>query len=214
MNRRAGTSRTRWLRGVAATAVFAVSLTACGGDASTASGGDVIRVWTFLSSEGTSPREVVLNELIAQFEAQHQGVDVVVEAQPFEELESKFMTASQRGDAPDVIWARDSFLHLLDRAGALADLNEHLSKEFTGQAVPDMFDVFTGKAVFDGRRVALPIWPTPAQVLFYREDVLKTAGHDGPPLLWSDFSTAVQGLTTGSRFGLGLPTNDTGVTRS
>ncbi|MER6172938.1 extracellular solute-binding protein [Streptosporangium sp. NPDC001681] len=212
MNRWAGASRLRRLGQVAAAVMLAGSLAACGGGSSRQSGGNVIRVWTFLSSEGTSPREVVLNELIAEFESAHKGVDVRVEAQPFEELEAKFMTASQRGDAPDVIWARDSFLHLLDEAGVLADLNKHLSKEFTGQALPDLFEVFAQKAVFDGRRVALPIWPTPAQVLFYRQDVLKAAGLDAPPLGWSAFSAAVKELTKDSRFGLGLPANDTGVT--
>lgn len=212
MNLWAGAGHLRRLGRVATVVMLAGSLAACGGGSSAQSDGNVIRVWTFLSSEGTSPREVVLNELIAQFEAANKGVDVRVEAQPFEELEAKFMTASQRGDAPDVIWARDSFLHLLDEAGVLADLDEHLSKDFTEQALPDLFEVFTQKAVFDGRRVALPIWPTPAQVLFYRQDVLKAAGLDAPPLRWSAFSTAVKKLTKDSRFGLGLPTNDTGVT--
>lgn len=175
--------------------------------------GDVqVRVWTFLSPEGTSPREVVLNDLIAAFEEENPGVDVVVEAQPFEELESGFISAAQRDQAPDVIFARDSFLYLLEEADTLIDLGDHLSPEFADEALPDMFEIFTEKAVFDGARVALPIWPTPAQVLFYREDVLQEAGYDAPPLEWDAFKEAMAGLSDGSQYGLGLPMNDTGVT--
>lgn len=169
-------------------------------------------IWTFLSREGTSPREVVLNDLISQFEEDNPGVTVAVEAQPFEELESKFITASQRGDAPDLIWARDTFLYLLDDAGSLLDLDAQLSDDFQSEALPDMFEVFTDKAVFDDRRVALPLWPTPAQTIFYRSDVLQAAGHNAPPLNWDEMLDVLGSLTSGNQFGLGLPMNDTGVT--
>lgn len=176
-------------------------------------GGDAeLVVWTFLSREGTSPREVVLNDLITQFEEDNPGVTVAVEAQPFEELESKFITASQRGDAPDLIWARDTFLYLLDDADSLLNLDENLSEDFTSEALPDMFEVFTEKAVFDDRRVALPLWPTPAQTIFYRSDVLQAAGYDAPPLNWEEMLKALDALTSDNQFGLGLPSNDTGVT--
>lgn len=212
MNRSRNAHRARLFGGAALATAAVLSLVACGRSDQASGDGTQIRVWTFLSSEGTSPREVVLNELISEFEADNPGVDVVIEAQPFEELESKYMSASQRGQAPDVIWARDTFLYLLEDAGTLLDLDEHLSTEFTGEALPDMFEVFTEKAVFDGSRVALPIWPTPAQVLFYRQDVLEAAGYDTPPLRWDEFGTAMTQLSTGSQYGLGLPMNDTGVT--
>lgn len=189
-----------------------LTLTACSADGGSDDGDVELVVWTFLSREGTSPREVVMDELFAEFEAANEGVTVTVEAQPFEELESKFITASQRGDAPDLIWARDSFLYLLDDARSLLNLDEHLSDEFTNEALPDMFEVFTEKAVFDGQRVAMPLWPTPAQTIFYRSDVLAAAGHDAPPLRWDDMLDALETLTADGQFGLGLPTNDTGVT--
>lgn len=207
----AGLSRRGFL--AAGGAIAGASLLgACRGSTGSSAGGSRIRVWTFLSADGTSPREVVLKDLINKFQQANPDFEVVVEAQPFEELESKFITASQRGAAPDVIWARDTFLYLLEDANSLLNLDEHLSSDFKSATVPDMFKVFTDKAVFDGNRLALPLWPTPAQVLFYRDDVLKAVGHDRPPLEWSAFSDAVAGLTAGSRYGLGLPMNDSGVT--
>ena len=208
-------SRKRSLAALTAlTVASGVALAGCSsGDSAPSEDGDVeLVVWTFLSREGTSPREVVLNDLITEFEADRPGVTVTVEAQPFEELESSFITASQREDAPDLIWARDTFLYLLDDSASLLNLDDYLSDDFATDALPDMFEVFTDKAVFDDRRVALPLWPTPAQTIFYRSDVLSAAGYDAPPLEWDDMLDAAADLTTGDQFGLGLPTNDTGVT--
>lgn len=205
--------RSRTLAALTTLALLSGALAACSPDGQGGEDGDVeLVVWTFLSREGTSPREVVLNDLITQFEEDNPGVTVEVEAQPFEELESQFITASQRGDAPDLIWARDSFLYLLDDADSLLQLDDQLSDEFTAEALPDMFEVFTEKAVFDDRRVALPLWPTPAQIIFYRTDVLEAVGYDAPPLSWDTMLEALDTLTTADQYGLGLPMNDTGVT--
>ena len=170
-----------------------------------------VRIWTFLSPEGSSPREVVLNDIIEQFEAEHPDVDVVVESQPFQELETKFVAASAQGRAPDIIWMRDTFLSLVSDRGALADLDELLSEEFKQEAIPDMFQVFVEKSVFDGKRESLPLWPSPAQSIFYRKDVLEEAGLEAPPLTWDEFIPVAAQLTEGDRLGFGMPTNDNSV---
>lgn len=173
--------------------------------------GGAIRVWTFLSAEGQSPREVVLRDLIGRFTAANPGVTVEVESQPFQELETKFVAASAQGRAPDIIWMRDTFLSLVNDRGALADLDDELSDDFKANALPDLFQVFADKSVFDGKRVSLPIWPSPAQVLFYRRDALAEVGLDAPPLTWEEFIPVAGKLTSGDRLGFGLPTNDNSV---
>ena len=170
-----------------------------------------VRIWTFLSAEGQSPREVVLRDLISQFTAAHPNVSVVVESQPFQELETKFVAASAQGRAPDIIWMRDTFLSLVSDRGALANLDELLSEDFRSKALPDMYPVFVQKSVFEGKRVSLPLWPSPAQVLFYRKDALAEVGLDAPPLTWEEFIPVAGKLTNGDRLGLGLPTNDNSV---
>lgn len=170
-----------------------------------------VRIWTFLSPEGTSPREVVLRNIIEQFEVDNPGVTVIVEAQPFQELETKFVAASEQSRAPDIIWMRDTFLSLIHDRRALANLDELLSAEFSQNALPDLYPVFAEKSVFDGQRVSLPLWPSPAQVLFYRKDALQEIGLDAPPLTWEEFIPAAAKLTQGDRLGFGLPTNDNSV---
>lgn len=170
-----------------------------------------IRIWTFLSAEGQSAREVVLRDIVAKFTAANPGVQVVVEAQPFQELETKFVAASAQGRAPDIIWMRDTFLSLVNERGALADLNAELSADFKASALPDLYPVFAEKSVFDDARVSLPLWPSPAQILFYRKDALAEIGLEAPPLTWDEFIPVAGKLTSGDRLGFGLPTNDNSV---
>jgi multiple sugar transport system substrate-binding protein len=170
-----------------------------------------IRIWTFLSAEGQSPREVVLHGLIETFTAANPGISIVVEAQPFQELETKFVAASAQGRAPDIIWMRDTFLNLVNERGALANLDEVLSADFRTNALPDLYPVFANKSVLDGSRVSLPIWPSPAQILFYRKDALAEIGLDAPPQTWDEFVPVAGKLTAGDRLGFGLPTNDNSV---
>ncbi len=170
-----------------------------------------IRIWTFLSAEGQSPREVVLRALIEKFTAENPGVSVVVEAQPFQELETKFVAASAQNRAPDIIWMRDTFLDLVNQRGALANLDDELSEDFRSNALPDLYPVFAEKSVLDGSRVSLPLWPSPAQILFYRKDALAEIGLDAPPQTWEEFIPVAGKLTSGDRLGFGLPTNDNSV---
>jgi len=170
-----------------------------------------VRIWTFLSAEGTSPREVVLRELIQGFTAANPGVQVLVEPQPFQELETKFVAASAQGRAPDLIWMRDTFLSLVHARGALANLDDELSDSFRAEVLPDLYQVFANKSVFDGFRTSLPLWPSPAQVIFYRKDVLGEVGLDAPPGNWDAFVPVAGQLTKGDRLGFGLPSNDNSV---
>ena len=170
-----------------------------------------VRVWTFLGADGKSPREVVLRDIIQRFKATHPGVAIRIESQPFQELEVKFVAAAAQNRAPDVIWMRDTFLDLVQQRGALANLDDLLSAEFKAKALPDLYPVFVQKSVFDGKRTSLPIWPSPAQAIFYRKDALGELGLDAPPLTWDTFISAAGKLTKGDRLGFGLPTNDNSV---
>ncbi len=170
-----------------------------------------VRVWTFLSAAGQSPRERVLRALIEAFQARHPGVTVVVESQPFQELETRFVAAVAQRRAPDLVWLRDTFLSLVVDRNALADLDQELSPEFRRDALPDMFEVFVRKSVFNGKRVSLPLWPSPAQAIFYRKDALREIGLEAPPLNWPGFVDAAARMTRGPRFGFALPTSDNSV---
>ena len=170
-----------------------------------------VRIWTFLSLEGQSPREKVLKALVEGFRARNPGVTVVVESVPFQELETRFVAATAQGRAPDLVWLRDTFLALVHDRKALANLDEVLTADFKAKAIPDMYQVFVDKSVFNGVRTSLPIWPSPAQSIFYRKDALAEIGLEAPPLNWNAFVEAAGKLTKGSRLGFALPSNDNSV---
>ena len=50
----------------------------------------------------TNGRAIVLRKLIENFEASHPGVDIVVETQEWTTLATKFFTAHETGEAPDI----------------------------------------------------------------------------------------------------------------
>jgi multiple sugar transport system substrate-binding protein len=170
-----------------------------------------IRIWTFMSASGTSPRERVLRAIIDEFQARHPGTTIVVESQPFQEIETRYVAAIAQRRAPDLIWLRDTFLSLVVDRNALADLDVELTPQFRRDALPDMFEAFVRKSVFAGKRVSLPLWPSPSQIVFFRRDALREIGLSTPPLDWPKFIDAAANLTRGPRFGLGLPTSDNSV---
>lgn len=170
-----------------------------------------VRISTFLSLEGTSPRDKVLKAIVDGFRARNPGVTVVVESQPFQELETRFVAATAQDRAPDLVWLRDTFLALVHDRKALANLDEILTPDFKSRAIPDMYPVFINKSVFNGVRTSLPIWPSPAQSIFYRKDALAEIGLEAPPLNWNAFVEAAGKLTKGSRLGFALPSNDNSV---
>ena len=122
-----------------------------------------VRVWSFLSPEGSTPREVVLKSVIDAFTAANPGTSVVVEPQPAAEIETKYIAAEAQGRAPDVVWLRDTFLSVAADRQALADLDEALSQDFRDNAIPDLYPALAANSVFDGVRLSLPLWPSPSR---------------------------------------------------
>ena len=56
-----------------------------------------IRMWTFLSATGTTPREVALAQIIKNYEAANPGTKIVVETQVWDQMTPKFLAAHRAG---------------------------------------------------------------------------------------------------------------------
>src|SRR4051812_21040834 len=57
-----------------------------------------IRMWTFLNPAGTSPREVALADIIAQFERANPDIKIAVEPQVWDQMSPKFLAAARAGN--------------------------------------------------------------------------------------------------------------------
>ena len=59
-----------------------------------------VTMWTFLDPNKTSPREVALKQMIADFEAANPGIKVTVEPQDFAQMPAKFFSATAPAGTP------------------------------------------------------------------------------------------------------------------
>ncbi len=129
------------------------------------------------------------------FEETHPNVDVKVMDTPdstndrlglflqFLEAESPKVDVYQI----DVIWPGDLGEHFLD-------LYEYGAKDVADKH----FQAIIENNTVDGRLVALP-WFTDAGLLYYRTDLLKKYGYDGPPETWAELEKMAKKVQAGER---------------
>ncbi|NPC84898.1 extracellular solute-binding protein, partial [Pyxidicoccus fallax] len=113
-------------------------------------------------------------ELLARFERENPGVELVTEALPnASDLAHQFFLTSLEGGADDfdvlvadVVWVPE-----FARAGWIADLSEHFPPE---RLRADFFPGPVEAVVVDGRTYAVP-WYLDVGVLYYRTDLVPRA---------------------------------------
>ncbi|WP_116049392.1 extracellular solute-binding protein [Amycolatopsis palatopharyngis] len=143
-----------------------------GGDARTGT----LRVWLF-DEANRAPKEAVVNEAIAEFEAAHEGVDVDVQWVAVEGRADKFSGAfNDPSNAPDVAEFGNTDVASYVETGAMADLTSDIeSWEHGADLLPSVLE--TTKV--DGKVYGLP-WFTGVRALYYRTDVFDELGMRPP----------------------------------
>ena len=81
-----------------------------------------VTLWTFLDPNKTSPRELALKQMIADFEAKNPAIKIKVEPQDFAQMPPKFFLQHRTGGNPDLVWIDAKNLGGLTKSGAGADL--------------------------------------------------------------------------------------------
>ena len=139
-----------------------------------------IRMWTFLDPANTeNGRAVALAQMIEEFEAENEGVEIVVEPQDYNTMTAKFLAATTTGDAPDIIWcARDELCGVLN-AGALEPLENLFMADWTEEEIADVDDVFFRFGERDGKHYTMGLSKNSVG-LYYRSDLLEEAGLSVP----------------------------------
>lgn len=153
-----------------------------------------VRMWTFLDPANTeNGRAVALAQMIEEFEAENEGVEVVVEPQDWNTMTAKFLAATTTGDAPDIIWAaRDELCGVLN-AGALEPLENLFLGEWTEEEIADVDDAYFQFGEKDGQHYTLTVNKN-CIVLYYREDLLEKAGLV-VPTTWDEIIEVAKALT-------------------
>ena len=136
-----------------------------------------VRMWTFLNPAGTSPREVALAQIIADYEKANPGTKIVVETQAWDQMTPKFLAAHNTGGAPDVIWVVTDFLGDAIKSGSLADLRPLFIKDWTPEQVADRAGAYWDLTADGDKQYALFTSRNYISIL-YRADLFAEAGID------------------------------------
>ena len=183
------TRKTRYIRALAGCVAGGIFATAALAETT-------ITVWSFLSPEKTSPREIALKQIIENFEAANPDIKVRVEPQDFLQMPTNFYLGHRTGTNPDVVWIDAKSLGGLEQSGAGADLGELFANQWPQEQRDDFFAKAAWDAgTFDGKLYAVPVFHG-GTVLYYRKDLFEAAGIDPSGLKsWDDIREAAKTLT-------------------
>jgi multiple sugar transport system substrate-binding protein len=198
--------RPRYRRGAAGMAVFvpmlaAALVVACGGG-----GADrpiELRFWA-MGREGE-----VVQELVRDFEALNPGIRVRVQQIPWSAAHEKLLTAVVGRATPDVAQLGNTWIPEFAMLRSLAPLDGWLGRsEQVDEAA--FFPGIWATNRIDGAVYGIP-WYVDTRVLFYRTDLLATAGHERPPETWAEWRAAMVALRRAmapDQYPILLPTNE------
>ncbi|HZW42569.1 MAG TPA: extracellular solute-binding protein [Agromyces sp.] len=185
MNRRS-TTRLVTLGAVAALAVGTLVGCSAGGD----DGGDGSVELNFWHNSTTGDGKAYWEQTAKDYEAEHPGVDIKIQAIQNEDMDGKLQTALNSGDAPDIFMARGGGkLAAVVDAGQVQDLTDALSDD-TKSAL--------GEASLAALSVDDKVYGVPSSVLpggiYYSKDLFAQAGITETPTTFDELSEDVDKL--------------------
>lgn len=173
----------------AAMLVGAMGLTACGGsgdEAASSGDGDVTITWWHNSNN--DPGKSYYEQVAADFEADHPGVNIEISAMQHEDMLTKLDAAFQSGDVPSVYMERGG--------GELADhVEAGLTKDIS-EAAADEIDKIGGSVAgwqVDGQTYALP-FSLGVVGFWYNTEIFEQAGITEAPATMDDLYAAIDKL--------------------
>ncbi len=132
----------------------------------------------------------VVQALVPEFERRAPGVRVRVQQIPWSAAHEKLLTAYVGDAMPDVVQVGLTWLPELVTLGALAPLDAPAAGSESGR---DEFPGIADAVTIDGVRYGMP-WYVDTRVLFYRRDLLRSAGYADPPATWAAWVEAMERL--------------------
>lgn len=168
-------SNKRVLGGTAALAAGAVVLSGCagfGGGGDGSSEGDLTGTITFTTWASES-EQAAFEELIDQFEAEHEGATVELNVVPYDQMFSNIDAQLSSGDAPDVFRVDYGNLGVYSSQGQLLDLSSYFTDDEIDDFVPAMWEAVS----YEGTPYGVP-HQTDVSALLVNLDMLEEAGID------------------------------------
>lgn len=196
-------SRARRAAGAAATAAV-LGLTACGSSGEDAAGGEggggdgVVTVWHYFTVD---EQVAAMDALAERFEGEHEGATVENVYVPYDQMNSKVISAAGAGTGPDVVVFNGGETAALALAGALAPLDDRWSSYEDADQFPDsvLHTVDDSLYAVQGYVNLLGLW--------YNADILAEIGVE-PPTTPDELEAAMAAASDAGYAGItvsGLP---------
>ncbi|WP_370584668.1 sugar ABC transporter substrate-binding protein [Oculatella sp. LEGE 06141] len=148
------------------------------------SGTQEVEFWTMqLQPEFTD----YFNQLIATFEAENPGVTVRWVDVPWADMQSKILTATSAGTAPDVVNLNPDFAMQLAGRNAWLALDDQISPSDRDVYLPKIWQAST----LDGKSFGLP-WYLTTSVTIYNQNLLQQAGISEPPATFAELAQVMK----------------------
>lgn len=179
--------KSRIMASAAAGLAAVLALAGCGGGQNAADGKVTLKMVESL----TNPtRTETLKKLISGFEHENPGIKVDLISPPTDQADQKIQQMLQSGKGIDVVEARDITVGSFGANNWLYDMTRDLDGW-------DGWNNLTENAVTyskqNGKTYYIP-YGFYGLSLFYRSDLVKNAGFDGPPNSWSEMAEQAEAL--------------------
>jgi putative chitobiose transport system substrate-binding protein len=123
------------------------------------------------------------NKLIAQFEAENQGLKVRWVDVPWAAMENKILSAASAKTAPDVVNLNPGFASQLAARNAWLDLDAKIPEAVRKQYLPKIWKDNT----LNNKSFGIP-WYLTSRVTIYNKDLLQKAGINKPPATYAELA--------------------------
>jgi ABC-type glycerol-3-phosphate transport system substrate-binding protein len=209
--------RTRRTVSASLALLLASALVACSGSGDTdtpdtddSANGEVVEL-EFWNPEADDAVVAVLESMIAKYEASHPNVKVNLVTVPWSDIYTKWQTALQGGNAPDVTLGSAAFAASLQEQGVLLELNDVVDQIGGEDAWADTATSLVELSKTpDGDYFALP-YASNAVLLWYNKPMFEEAGLE-PPTTWDELEEAAKALTHDDQYGILIPSSTSQVT--
>ncbi|MFC0678774.1 extracellular solute-binding protein [Lysobacter korlensis] len=174
---------------LAAGAVMVAGLAGCAGGGS---GGGKTEVTWFKLTETAGTANETIKEIVADFEAENEDIDIVVEERAVDAHKDALRTTLGTNGAPDIFfsWAGPGLGGEFIEAGASLDLEEYYEEyDWAERFSEATMETVTQYGGYDG----VP-YTQRGEALFYNKDLFAEAGIDSVPTTYEELVDAAEKL--------------------
>jgi multiple sugar transport system substrate-binding protein len=165
----------------------------------------VINFWA-MGAEGESVRK-----LLPEFEKQYPGIKINIQMIPWNAAQEKLITAYAGNNTPDACQLGNTWIPQFAALNAIENLDSFIFKSKTVSKENFFEGIWETNKI--GESVYGIPWYVDTRVLFYRKDILKSAGYNVPPTNWNELYDASKKIKAmykkgEEKYAIYIPTNE------